>query len=62
MLTSRGSYMSHLRGIYGTFDHHYINVREEFDHYKYIISFNSEKKVKIKGSVGSKKGGLIGMV
>ena len=46
MLTPRCSYMSRLRGIYGTFGHHYINVKEEFDCYKYIISFNSKVKSK----------------
>ena len=46
MLTPRGSYMSRLREIYGTFCHHYINVKEEFDCYKYIISFNSKIKGK----------------
>ena len=46
MLTPRGSYMSQLKGIYGTFGYHYINVREEFDHYKYIISFNGKIKGK----------------
>ena len=46
MLTPKGSYMSRLRGIYGTFGHHYINVGVEFDRYKYIISFNSKIKGK----------------
>ena len=46
MLSPRGSYMSQLKGIYGTFSHHYIHVREEFDCYKYIISFNSKVKSK----------------
>ena len=46
MLTPRGSYMSQLKGIYGTFGHHYINVGEEFDRYKYIISFNGKIKGK----------------
>ena len=38
--------MSRSRGIYCAFGDHYINVREEFDHYKYIISFNSKIKNK----------------
>ena len=46
MLTPRCSYMSRLRGIYGTFGHHYINMKEEFNCYKYIISFNSKIKGK----------------
>ena len=46
MLTPQGSYMSQLRGIYDTFSHRYINVREEFDCYKYITSFNGEIKGK----------------
>ena len=46
MLTPKGSYMSRLRGIYGTFGHHHINVGEEFDRYKYIISFNGKIKGK----------------
>ena len=49
MLTPRGPYMSQLRGIYGTFGHHYINVREKFNRYKYIISFNSKIKGKNQG-------------
>ena len=40
--------MSQSRGIYCAFDDHYINVREEFDRYKYIISFNSKIKTKNK--------------
>ena len=38
--------MSWSSEIYCTFDHHYVNVREEFDRYEYVISFNSKIKSK----------------
>ena len=34
------------RRVYDTFSHHYINMREEFYCYKYIISFNSKTRSK----------------
>ena len=46
MLTPRDPCMSRLRRIHCTFSHYYINVREEFDRYEYIISFNSKIKSK----------------
>ena len=55
MLTPGDPCMSQLRGIHCTFSHYYIDVREEFDRYEYIISFNSKIKGKIKGSMGMKK-------
>ena len=46
MLTPGGPFMSLSRGIFLAFGHYYINVREEFNCYKYIISFNSKIKSK----------------
>ena len=62
MLTPKDPCMSRLRRIHRTFSHYYINVREEFDYYEYILSFYSIIKVNIKGSIGKRKGGLIGLV
>ena len=46
MLTPGDPCISRLKGIHYTFSHYYINVREEFDNYKYIIFFNSKVKSK----------------